>query len=353
MEGGLSILFWSLRSRLLEPRTFWWQWVLFGIIFNVRSVHGVPAPCWGMEIGNQVFEPSYLATQRSGDLGEKVHAARDLLRSCRICPRECEVDRLAGERGDCNTGFLPMISSYNPHFGEEPCLTGSRGSGTIFFTSCNLRCVFCQNYEISHQMEGREVSPQALASMMLDLQERGCHNINFVTPSHMVAQILEALPAAIARGLRIPLVYNTSAYDKVETLRLLDGVVDIYMPDFKFARAEVAAQYTQAEDYPAVARAAIREMHRQVGDLQMDEQGVAERGLLVRHLVLPDDLAGTREIMRFLSRDISPHTVVNIMDQYRPCGSAHRFPLLNRRISHSEYLEAVQIAREEGLWRFA
>lgn len=300
-----------------------------------------------------MLSPVYLAAHRSGVLQRRIARARELLHSCRICPRQCEVDRLSGERGDCNTGPLPVVSSYHPHFGEEACLTGSRGSGTIFFTSCNLRCVFCQNYEISHRLEGWEVSSRALSGMMLDLQECGCHNINFVTPSHMAAQILEALPAAIAGGLRVPLVYNTSAYDRVETLKLLGGVVDIYMPDFKFAAAEVARTYTTAEEYPAVARTAIAEMHRQVGDLQLDERGIARRGLLVRHLVLPGGLAGTREIVRFLAREISRDTMINVMDQYRPCGRARRHPELNRRISAREYEEAVTLARQAGLRRFA
>jgi len=261
------------------------------------------------------------------------------------------VDRTADEKGYCRTGTMAVVSSYSPHFGEEDPLVGAKGSGTIFFTHCNLLCLFCQNYDISHLGEGREVASDRLAKIMLSLQEMGCHNINFVTPSHVVAQILAALPLAIEEGLRVPLVYNTGGYDSVETLKLLDGAIDIYMPDLKFMDGEAAQRYCRARDYPEKAKAAIKEMHRQVGDLIINNQGIAERGLLVRHLVMPGGLAGTREAMRFLAGEISPRTYVNIMGQYHPCGQAFELPPLNRRVSSAEYEEAVDMAREEGIHR--
>jgi len=298
-----------------------------------------------------IFRPGYLNSYKEGELQNRVSEARAILKSCRLCPRECEVDRTANEKGYCRTGILPVVSSYSPHFGEEDPLVGFKGSGTIFFTHCNLLCLFCQNYEISHLGEGREVAPDRLAKMMLDLQEMGCHNINFVSPTHVVAQILEALSLAIAAGLRVPLVYNTGGYDAVETLKLLDGIFDIYMPDLKFMDGEVAEKFCRAKDYPERAKAAIQEMHRQVGDLTIDPRGIAERGLLVRHLVLPGGLAGTRQVMRFLAREVSPNTYVNIMAQFRPCGEAMEHPPLNRRITSAEYEEALRMAHEEGIRR--
>jgi putative pyruvate formate lyase activating enzyme len=297
------------------------------------------------------WEPVYLETQRRGLLTAKIAAAYDILSQCNLCPRNCLVDRHHGERGLCRTGDQPVVSSYAPHFGEEDPLVGQHGSGTIFFTHCNLYCIFCQNYEISHGGEGEEVSIPDLAAMMLILQKRGCHNINFVTPSHQVYQILEALVPAINAGLNVPLVYNTGGYDAVETLRLLDGVIDIYMPDFKFWYPAVAQDLCQADDYPEIARQALKEMHRQVGDLVVDYEGVARRGVLVRHLVLPDGLAGTREIMEFLAREISPNTYVNVMGQYRPCGQAHEHPSLRKFLTGLEHEEAQQMARNAGLTR--
>jgi putative pyruvate formate lyase activating enzyme len=243
-----------------------------------------------------------------------------------------------------------MVSSYGPHFGEERPLVGFGGSGTIFLAHCNLCCVFCQNYEISQQDEGRIVSARELAGMMLDLQRMGCHNINFVTPTHQVPQILRALPIAIEGGLQVPLVYNCGGYESLETLRLLDGVFDIYMPDFKYADADVAKQFSNAENYPEVARAAFREMHRQVGDLTLDRRGIARRGLLVRHLILPSNLAGTGEVVRFLA-ELSEDMYVNIMDQYRPCYRAHEYPPLARRPARAELEEALRLARAAGLHR--
>jgi putative pyruvate formate lyase activating enzyme len=297
------------------------------------------------------WEPLYLETHRQGRLKAKIAAAYDILLQCDLCPHRCLVDRHHGERGLCRTGDQPVVASYGPHFGEEDPLVGRHGSGTIFFTHCNLYCIFCQNYEISHGGEGEEISAEDLAAIMLYLQKSGCHNINFVTPSHQVYQILAALPMAIEGGLNVPLVYNTGGYDAVATLKILDGVIDIYMPDFKFWDPEVASRLCAASDYPEVARQALKEMHRQVGDLALDEAGVARQGLLVRHLVLPDGLAGTREIMAFLAREISPATYVNVMGQYRPCGRAQEHPSLSRFLTAEEHRDATRLAREAGLTR--
>jgi putative pyruvate formate lyase activating enzyme len=261
------------------------------------------------------------------------------------------VNRLKGETGYCRTGRQARVASTNAHFGEEAPLVGRHGSGPIFFSSCHLLCSFCQNFEISHQNEGVEVEPHQIAAMMGQLMERGCHNINLVTPTHVTPQILEALQIAIDQGLSIPIVYNCGGYERVETLRLLEGIVDIYMPDFKFWEGSWAERFCHAPDYPDVARAAVREMHRQVGDLVMDEEGIAVRGLLVRHLVMPGGVAGSAEIMEFLATEISPDTYVNIMDQYRPCGRAGKDPTINRRLTAQEYRAAVKAAQRAGLRR--
>lgn len=294
---------------------------------------------------------SYCDLFESGQLAERVALARERLRRCKVCPRHCTVDRLEGELGICQVGDKPFVASYGPHFGEEQSLRGRNGSGTIFFGSCNLRCVYCQNYEISHLKEGTEYSALQLAEMMLSLQEQGCHNVNLVTPSHQVPQILEGLFLAAERGLVIPVVYNTSSYDDLDTLKLLDGVVDIYLPDFKYSDAEVALRYSKIESYPDIAKMAIREMHRQVGDLVVDAGGLALSGLLVRHLVLPGGLAGTADIMKFLAEEISKDTYVNVMKQYRPCYRAGRYPPLDRMITEKEYEEAIQLAKVNGLHR--
>ena len=285
------------------------------------------------------------------DLAARARAALARLASCEVCPRRCGTNRLKDERGFCRIGRLARVASFAPHFGEEPPLVGSSGSGTIFFSGCNLACVFCQNYDISQQDHGQDVSADALASMMLQLQDLGCHNINFVTPTHVVPQILEALVLAIDDGLRVPLVYNSGGYDSVKTVQLLEGIFDIYMPDAKYGSDEVALKYSGAPDYTHIMKTAIKEMHRQVGDLIMDEDGVATRGLLVRHLVLPGDLAGSAEVVRFLSEEISPNTYLNVMAQYRPEYKACRFPELNRRISAKEYNDAVRLAARAGLTR--
>ncbi len=298
------------------------------------------------------FRAAYLETYEKGLFPERVRQAFLLLEKCTVCPRKCSVDRTRGEKGFCRAGGLPEISSYGTHFGEERPLVGRHGSGTIFLTYCNLGCIFCQNYSISRLGEGDGISFEKFSGIMVQLQRTGCHNINFVSPSHFVPHILKALPPAIEKGLTVPLVYNTGGYDSLEALKLLDGVFDIYMPDFKYTRNDVAEKYSQAADYPEVVEAALKEMHRQTGDLVMDEQGIALRGLLVRHLVLPAGLAGTREAMRFLATEISSDTYVNIMEQYYPCGDL--IPPdspLSRRITREEFREAVRIAREEGITR--
>ena len=297
--------------------------------------------------------PGYLRAFESGLLASRAERAIEQLRSCRLCPRACGANRLEDRTGFCRTGRRAVVSSAFPHHGEESCLSGRGGSGTIFFAHCSLKCVFCQNYDISWEGEGAPVAAQDLAGMMLALQRQGCHNINFVTPSHAVAQILEALPPAVEGGLRLPLVYNTSAYDSGAALSLMDGLVDIYMPDFKFWDPAVAGRLAAA-DYPEVARGAIREMHRQVGDLVVDGRGIAVRGLLVRHLVMPGGLAGTRGVMRFLA-GLSRDTFVNVMGQYRPAGRVGKggeHAEIDRRLRDSELEEAFRIARGEGLHRF-
>jgi putative pyruvate formate lyase activating enzyme len=298
-----------------------------------------------------MFEPVYLKTMRAGLLHEKVAEAWKRLADCNLCPRDCRVNRLEGETGFCGLADKAVADAADPHFGEEDCLVGHNGSGTIFFSSCNLKCPFCQNYELSHLMEGQELDTPALGTLMLALQSIGCHNVNTVTPSHLVAQILAAVAWAAERGLRVPLVYNCGGYESLETLKLLDGVVDIYMPDLKFADSEISKRFLNAEDYPEVARAAIVEMHRQVGDLEINDQGIATRGLLIRHLVMPNDLAGTRENMRFLAQRVSGNTYVNIMDQYRPCGKAFEDPEIARSTTREEYNRAVEAAKEEGITR--
>lgn len=297
------------------------------------------------------FVPAYRKAYEKGLFPDIIQKAKDMLESCTVCPRNCGVDRTQDEKGFCEAGYLPEVSSYAPHFGEESPLVGHQGSGTIFLTHCNLGCLFCQNYSISHAGEGRKIPIQKLAKVMVELQRLGCHNINFVSPTHFVPQILESLPQAIGMGLDVPLVYNTGGYDSVETLRLLDGVFDIYMPDFKYSKWEISEKYSQAPDYPLIAKQAIKEMFRQVGDLQIDEQGIAFCGLLVRHLVLPAGLAGTRDAMRFLATELSQNTYVNIMDQYYPCGNIPLDSPLRRRITSEEYNESIAIAKEEGITR--
>jgi len=297
------------------------------------------------------FVPGYIGLYQSGELERRIEALESLLSPCRLCPRNCGVDRLGGELGVCRAGRELMVSSAFPHFGEEDPLVGLNGSGTIFLTHCNLRCIFCQNYDISHGGEGREVDPEELADMMIALQNRGCHNINFVTPTHYTPQIVKALPFAIQKGLRLPLVYNCGGYESMETLRLLDGIIDIYMPDAKYSDPQAAKKYSKAPDYFEVMKQALKEMHRQVGDLKLDERGIAYRGLLIRHLVMPNGVAGTRKVVEFIAKELSTDSYVNIMSQYRPCYLAYKYPEIDRRITYAEYFEAINTAKEAGLKR--
>jgi putative pyruvate formate lyase activating enzyme len=334
-------------------------------------------------VATEAPEPAYLGLLRSGELARRVERALASLADCRVCPRDCRVDRLhavppadsprtmldpirlpgrAPQRTvpdhiakgtSCFTGRFARVSSAFPHFGEEDCLRGWRGSGTIFFSFCNLRCAFCQNWDVSQAGEGVELKPRELAATMLELQEQGCHNINFVTPEHVVPQVLEALLLAASRGLRLPLVYNTSAYDSAESLELLDGVIDVYMPDFKYWDEALARRHLKAADYPEVARRTIREMHRQVGPLRLDRSGLAVRGLLVRHLVMPGAEEDSHEILRFIARELSPDTYVNVMDQYHPAGAVveGKYPELAERPRRAQIERVVACARAEGLWR--
>ncbi len=316
-------------------------------------MHTTPSLRSDSRAGSTSFEPAYLALHRRGELRRRASAAVEGLERCLFCPRHCGADRLAGHSATCQTGRHARVASSFPHFGEEDCLRGWNGSGTIFFSQCSLRCVFCMNHDISQEGGGVEVSPEELARLMLALQAQGCHNLNLVSPEHVVPQILEALPIAVDGGLRLPIVYNTSGYDAPESLRLLDGVVDVYMPDFKVWEPAAALRYLLAAGYPETARRAIVEMHRQVGDLVLDENGLARRGLLVRHLVMPRGIAGTRDIMEFLAREISPNTYVNIMDQYRPAWKVPSggYGEIDRPITEQEYQEATSMARLAGLRR--
>ncbi len=306
------------------------------------------------------FEPAYLESARRGELAGRVERGLKELRCCQACPRGCKIDRLAGETKVCGTGRHALVASAFPHFGEEDCLRGHRGSGTIFFGLCNLRCVFCQNWDISQQGDGREMDATQIAGLMLDLQDQGCHNVNFVTPEHVVPQVVEAIAAAVPRGLHLPIVYNTSAYDSLESLKLLDGLVDVYMPDFKFWHRESAKRLAKAKDYPEHARAAIAEMHRQVGPLKMGRDAHARRGVLVRHLVMPGQLDESAAIFRWLAEEVSPDTYVNIMGQYRPSyqvggvspSGKPRYTEIDRHPEASEMADAYAAARDAGLWRF-
>ncbi|MEJ5299593.1 MAG: radical SAM protein [Thermodesulforhabdaceae bacterium] len=301
--------------------------------------------------------PLYREAYAKGVLQDRIRRALSWMSKCTLCPRMCKVNRLKNEQGRCLIGRYAVVASYGPHFGEESPLVGQKGSGTIFFAGCNLGCIFCQNYDISHTNDGYVVSAPQLADIMIELQRMGCHNINFVTPSHVIPQILESLPYAVEKGLEVPLVYNSSGYDRVSALKLLDGIVDIYMPDFKFWDPSLSKRWCDAEDYPERARLALKEMHRQVGDLII-ENGIAKRGLLVRHLVMPGCLDDSREIIRFVAQEISPDTYINIMNQYRPMGEVlerrERDEIdmrLLRMLKHEEYLKALQIAQEFGLSR--
>ena len=295
--------------------------------------------------------PLYLEKLNLINLKQRAEALHQLLIECRLCPNECMARRTEGETGECHSTDEVIISSIGPHFGEEPPLVGTRGSGTIFLTNCNLSCEFCQNYDISHLAKGEKVSITDLARAMLQLQQRGCHNINLVTPTHFTAQIVEALILAIEKGLEIPIVYNCGGYESVETLKLLEDIVDIYMPDIKYSINVNALKYSGIQNYWEIVKNAVKEMHRQVGDLKISNRGIAQRGLLVRHLILPNDIAGSKEVIDFVTSEISLHTYINIMDQYHPAYNAFNYEELNRRITPSEYKEVVDYAFSKGLRR--
>ncbi len=297
------------------------------------------------------YIPRYIELEEKGDLTKKIRSLNEILSECSLCPRRCGVNRIQEELGYCGAGSELMVSSVSPHFGEEAPLVGYRGSGTIFLTHCNLRCVFCQNYDISHLGRGERTSSSQMASYMMKLQELGCHNINFVTPTHYVPQIMASLPEAVELGLKLPLVYNCSGYESLEVIKLLDGIIDIYMPDAKYADEEPAKRFSNAPDYPHILKEVLKEMYRQVGDLHMDENGIAERGLLIRHLVMPGSLGGTEDLMKFIAEQISRDSYVNVMQQYRPEHKSFDYPELSRRITYDEYLGAVKTARRFGLHR--
>jgi putative pyruvate formate lyase activating enzyme len=303
-------------------------------------------------LSNSEFEAAYLVLQRSGELASRVEQAYRHMEDCDLCARYCHVNRFKTTKGAvCHTGERAVVNSYGAHHGEEAPLRGQHGSGTIFFSWCSLRCVFCQNWEISQKGMGHEVEPEDIAGMMLALQAQGCHNINFVTPSHVVAQIIAAVNIAAERGLHLPLVYNTGGYDSPEALALLDGIIDIYMPDMKYGDSKIAHDYSHVRNYVEVNFAAVKEMHRQVGDLQLDNKGIAQRGLLVRHLVLPGGIAGTEAVLAFLAREISTNTYLNLMDQYYPCYRADENPPLGRPLHSDEYAQALALAKKYGLHR--
>ena len=293
--------------------------------------------------------PSYLNLSLK-QLHNRAEKAKKILNKCVLCPRECRINRLKGERGFCDSGDMAEVSSFGPHLGEEPVLSGTRGSGTIFFTHCNLACVFCQNQDISQKGHGEIVSSRRLADIMLRIQDNDCHNLNLVSPTIHVPQILSALVIAVKKGFDLPIIYNTGTYDSVSTLRLLEGIVDIYMPDAKYSDALSSEKYSKAHDYPRVMMAAIKEMHRQVGDLVIKD-GIAVKGLLVRHLVMPENIAGTEKIMRFIAKDVSKNTFINIIGQYHPSYLAERYHELSRLVTHEEMDEALKIAGECGLKR--
>lgn len=295
------------------------------------------------------MKPRYLKAYQEGRLQEKAERLYLALACCAICPRNCKVNRLEDKHGFCKTGRLAKVCSYFSHHGEEPAISGGNGSGTIFFAHCNLRCAYCQNYEFSQLGKGREVGGEELASYMLALQKEGCHNINFVTPTHVIPQILKALILAVEGGLNIPLVYNSSGYDSGETLRLLDGIFDIYLPDARYADSKISLRLSQAKDYPAVNQEALKEMHRQAGTAALNKDEIIESGLIIRHLVLPNHLSGTDQIMRFIARGLSKDTYISLMSQYFPCHKAEDYPELSRRITQDEYREAMDIMYSYGL----
>jgi putative pyruvate formate lyase activating enzyme len=294
--------------------------------------------------------PAYLQAYNNGKLERLIEQALKLLESCCICPRKCKVNRLKNETGFCKTGLKPKVISYMPHRGEEPPISGERGSGTIFFSQCNMSCVYCQNYEFSQLGEGREVDFEDLAQFMLELQNLGCHNINLVTPTHVMPQILKALHIAISKGLNLPLVYNTGGYELPEIIRLLDGIVDIYLPDMRYADTQMSIKYSNAPDYPKYNQASVKEMHRQVGVADIDDEGIIKRGVVIRHLVLPDKISGTEKTMKFISEELSKETYISLMSQYAPYYKAHEFHDISRRVTFEKYEEARKIMHKYGLY---
>lgn len=294
--------------------------------------------------------PAYLQAYNNGKLERLIEQALKLLESCCICPRKCKVNRLKNETGFCKTGRKPKVTSYMPHRGEEPPISGERGSGTIFFSHCNMSCVYCQNYEFSQLGEGREVDFEDLAQFMLELQALSCHNINLVTPAHVMPQILKALHIAISKGLNLPLVYNTGGYELPEIIRLLDGIVDIYLPDMRYADTQMSIKYSNAPDYPKYNQASVKEMHRQVGVADIDDEGIIKRGVVIRHLVLPNDICGTEKTMKFISEELSKETYISLMSQYTPYYKAHEFHDISRRVTFEEYEEARKIMHKYGLY---
>ena len=303
------------------------------------------------------MHPGYLQLYDNGELDKRISELYSILKSCTLCPRECRKNRLEGERGYCQSGEALVVSSIHPHFGEEDPLVGPGrsmgvgGSGTIFLSGCNLGCIYCQNYDISHLGEGRPISSQELAAGMVELQKLGCHNINFVTPTHFVPQLVKSLRVAIEKGLNIPIVYNCGGYESVNTIRLLDGIVDIYMPDIKYSDSQKSGKYSNAPDYFERCCETVMEMHRQVGDLKLDDRGIAQRGMLIRHLILPNDAAGSEDVLRFIAKKLSRDTYVNIMFQYRPMFKAGEYEEFSRSPFLEEYRRAIEIAKDFGLHR--
>ena len=292
--------------------------------------------------------PSYLKLAESGEIQKRVSAFKEMLRNCELCPRRCGVDRISGETGFCRSGDQAMVSSYNAHFGEEPPLVGQGGSGTIFLTNCTMKCVFCQNYPISQEGVGREYTVEQMANMYLSLQKRGCENINFVTPTHLLPQIIEALLIAIEKGFHLPLVYNTSGYERVEIIQMLEEIFDIYLPDIKYSDNNMARKYSGASDYVENNRKSLKEMYRQVGDLECDERGTARKGLIIRHLVLPNEISGSEESLRWLARELSPDVYVALMSQYFPAWKAPGIEEISRRVPPSEYRPVKDLYKQLG-----
>jgi putative pyruvate formate lyase activating enzyme len=300
----------------------------------------------------EMTAPSYLRLAKSGELENRIENLYNILGSCELCPRKCRVNRLEGEKGVCKSGKELVVSSYSPHFGEEKPLVGTGGSGTIFLTSCNLLCIYCQNYEISHLKYGEVTSNPKLARYMMNLQHKGCHNINFVTPTHFAPQLVKAIQLAVPYGFRLPIVWNCSGYENVDVLKLLEGIIDIYMPDIKYSQSKPAKEYSCAPDYFERCKESVIEMHRQVGDLKLDKGGISHKGILIRHLVLPNNLAGSEEVLKFVAEKISINSYVNIMSQYRPAGLAYKYEKIRRRPNIREVYKVIEKAHDLGLTNF-